>query len=106
MSVDPGTLARLKAVANPQRLALLELMQRPDLFPHNLVDARNVGVCVNDLAHAAGLAQSTASYHLSLLREAGLVVETPHGQWRYVRPDRDAFEELGRLVAAFATPGE
>ena len=92
----------LKALAHPHRLALVALMQRPEQFPDNLVDPSTIGVCVNDLAKAAGLAQSTASYHLGALREAGLVEETPHGQWRYVRVRPDGFaglaDDIGALI--------
>ncbi|QIP17870.1 helix-turn-helix transcriptional regulator [Spirosoma aureum] len=34
-----------------------------------------------------GLSQSTISYYLSMLQEAGLVIPTRHGKWTYYRRD-------------------
>jgi ArsR family transcriptional regulator len=93
-------VARLKALAHPDRLRLLELLDAPERFPDNLVDARTVGVCVNDLAKAAALPQSTASHHLGILERAGLLTTTRHGQWKYARPDAGALAELGVAVRA------
>ncbi|MCW2920294.1 MAG: putative HTH-type transcriptional regulator ybzH [Thermoleophilia bacterium] len=95
----PGTAAddrvtRLKALAHPDRLRLVELLGEHDRFPDNLVDTRTVGICVNDLATAAGLPQSNASHHLSILEKAGVVTCTRHGQWKYARPDPAVFDEL------------
>ena len=91
-------VTRLKALAHPDRLRLLELLDEPEHFPENLVDPRSVGVCVNDLAKAAELPQSTASHHLSILEKAGLLTTTRHGQWKYARPDAAALAELGAMV--------
>jgi ArsR family transcriptional regulator len=99
-SMDEEALARqLKVLGHPDRLRLLRLMGMPEKFPGNLVDARAVGVCVNDLAKAAELPQSTTSHHLGLMQKAGLLQTTEHGQWRYVRPDPGALRLLGASVA-------
>ncbi len=96
---DDEALARtLKVLGHPARLHLLRLLAEPERFPHNLVDPRQVGVCVNDLAKATGLPQSTVSHHLSLLHEAGLLVTTEHGSWRYIRANRDRFGDLASAL--------
>ncbi|MBC7542314.1 MAG: helix-turn-helix transcriptional regulator [Candidatus Sericytochromatia bacterium] len=96
-------LARaLKVLGHPARLQLLQLLAEPDRFPQNMVDPKQVGVCVNDLAKATGLPQSTASHHLSLLHEAGLIVITEHGSWRYIRSDRVQFGTVAAAVSALA----
>jgi ArsR family transcriptional regulator len=102
MPGDEQLARQLKVLGHPDRLALLRLLVTPGAFPGNLVDARAVGVCVNDLAAAAGLPQSTASYHLGLMQKAGLLVTAEHGQWRYVRPNGPAFDNLAAALAAFA----
>lgn len=102
-TTDEATLAkRLKVLGHPDRLRLLRLLAAPELFPGNLVDPRQVGLCVNDLAKAAGLPQSTTSHHLGLLQEAGLLQTTEHGAWRYIRPIPEAFRALGEAVADLA----
>jgi ArsR family transcriptional regulator len=93
---------RLKVLGHPDRLALIRLLASPERFPANMVDPIQVGVCVNDLAKAAGLPQSTTSHHLSLLQEAGLLVATEHGPWRYIRADREAFRQLSESVVGLA----
>jgi ArsR family transcriptional regulator len=100
--LDEDLAKTLKLLGHADRLALLRILNRPEAFPANLVDARTVGICVNDLAAAAGLPQSTASHHLGLLQKAGLLETTQHGPWRYVRPVRPAFAALATALAAFA----
>ena len=98
---DDVILARcLKVLGHPDRLRLIRLMQCPELFPGNLVDSATVGICVNDLAKAAGLAQSTASHHLGLMQDVGLLIVTEHGPWRYIRQDNQVFGQLATQLAA------
>ena len=97
---DPATSTRLKALAHTERLRLLALLGEVDRFPDNLVDPLEVGVCVNDLARAAGLPQSTASRHLAILAKGGLVEVTPHGPWRYARRNLAAFADLASAFEA------
>jgi DNA-binding transcriptional ArsR family regulator len=99
IEADTKLAQQLKVLGHPDRLHLLRLMGTPERFPGNLVDVRAVGVCVNDLAKAAELPQSTTSHHLSLLQKAGLLLIVEHGQWRYVRPDPAAFRRLGATVS-------
>lgn len=97
-------LARaLKVLGHPVRLRLFRLLAEPERFPQNLVDPRTIGICVNDLAKAAGLPQSTTSTHLGLLQEIGLLVATEHGPWRYIRPNRKAIEHLAQGVLSLSS---
>ncbi len=89
-----------KVLGHPERLRLLRLLAEPQRFPGNLVDPVAIGVCINDLAKEAVLPQSTASYHLGLMQKAGLLTVTQHGQWRYVRADREAFRRLADYLTA------
>lgn len=100
---DDALAKTLKVLGHPQRIRLFRLLAEPERFPHNLVDARTVGVCVNDLAKAADLPQSTASHHLSLLQEIGLLTCTEHGQWRYIRPNAPALKALAEQVLGLGT---
>jgi ArsR family transcriptional regulator len=45
--------------------------------------------CVCDLQDAVGAAQSRLSFHLKVLRDAGLVNDRPQGRWVYysLRPE-------------------
>ena len=69
----------------------LDTAQAAQLF-HALSDATRLGVldllrggeqCVCDLQGALGAAQSRLSFHLRVLREAGLVQDRKEGRWSY-----------------------
>jgi ArsR family transcriptional regulator len=63
---------RLKALADPTRLAILDLLaQQP------------APVCVCDITPSFSQNQPTISHHLRLLREAGLVETERRGIWSY-----------------------
>jgi len=47
-------------------------------------------VCVQHLVELLGLAPSTVSKHLSLLRQAGLVEQRKQGRWIYYRRADDS----------------
>mgnify|MGYP001418041706 CR=1 FL=1 len=58
----------LKAVSDKNRLRILKMLQHKDM-------------CVCELSAALGIAQPSASRHLSLLKDAGLVKDMRSGQW-------------------------
>jgi ArsR family transcriptional regulator, arsenate/arsenite/antimonite-responsive transcriptional repressor len=64
-----------KAVADPMRLRLL-----------SLIACRDGGeTCVCDLLEAFDVTAPTVSYHLKVLREAGLISSQRRGTWVYYR---------------------
>jgi ArsR family transcriptional regulator, arsenate/arsenite/antimonite-responsive transcriptional repressor len=56
--------------------------------------------CVCDLTEALETGQSRLSYHLKILKDAGLVSDRREGRWAYYTLQRDAFLETERLLAA------
>jgi ArsR family transcriptional regulator len=44
---------------------------------------------VNQVTEAVGLGQSTTSEHLTLMKNAGLLIAAKHGKEVYYQPDRD-----------------
>jgi len=63
---------------------------------------------VCELTEALGLAQSTLSFHLKVLRDAGLLADRHSGPWVYYRLQPEALEELrgwlGVLAASCTAP--
>jgi ArsR family transcriptional regulator len=59
--------------------------------------------CVCDLAEKVGAKQPLLSFHLKILREAGLVVATRRGKWIYYSLND---ELLGELEGGLARLGE
>jgi len=77
----------LKAVADPARLRLL-----------NLIAAAGEA-CACDLEDPLGLSQPTISYHLKTLTEAGFLEREQRGRWAYYR----VIEGFTRDLAASLT---
>jgi ArsR family transcriptional regulator len=55
--------------------------------------------CVCDLMTHIDAAQSRLSYHLKVLKDAGLVSDRREGRWSYYTLQRDAFVEAEGLLA-------
>ena len=55
--------------------------------------------CVCDLTDALGTGQSRLSYHLKVLKDAGLVTDRRDGRWSYYTLARDAFLETEGLLS-------
>ena len=56
--------------------------------------------CVCDLTEALETGQSRLSYHLRILKDAGLVSDRREGRWAYYTLERDAFVEAEKLLAS------
>jgi ArsR family transcriptional regulator, arsenate/arsenite/antimonite-responsive transcriptional repressor len=95
-----SALARVaKALSDPIRLGMLDTMAQGRTCC-GLIEpaARGVpgsqdpaGICVCEFQERFDLGQSKASYHLRILREAGLVTEEVRGKWTFYELDRQAF---------------
>ena len=60
------------------------------------------GLCVCEFQEQFGLAQSKASYHLRVLKDAGLVTEETRGKWTFYAVDGErlaaALRDIGRVI--------
>lgn len=56
--------------------------------------------CVCELTDALQTGQSRLSFHLKVLKDAGLIQDRPEGRWIYYSINSDAVEELEDLVAS------
>ena len=123
-SDDDDRLVRLSrwahALSDPIRLRMLEVMVtaqeccRPGGEPTGPSDdtaaagaetgrraaasSPPAGVCVCELQSLQGLAQSKVSYHLKVLRDAGLVREQRRGKWSFYAVDDDAAHEFAAAL--------
>ena len=79
-------MALLAAVGEPTRLRIVNCLSAAPLF-------------VSELQAVLGVPQPTVSRHLKVLRDAGLVRDTPVAQYVLYRLRRPA-EPLGRLLSA------
>ncbi|MGE5507164.1 MAG: ArsR/SmtB family transcription factor [Chitinophagales bacterium] len=83
---EPGEnrnlVAAAKALGDPLRLELLRILA------HDRACCGE-GVCVCDLVEKTHALQSLISYHMKILREAGLVTEQARGKWKFYALDRE-----------------
>ena len=59
--------------------------------------------CVCDLTDALDAAQSRLSFHLKVLKDAGLVADRREGRWMYYTLNAEALTEPADLVEELAT---
>jgi ArsR family transcriptional regulator len=80
-------VALFHALSDETRLALLERL-------------RDGEQCVCELTDSMKAAQSRLSFHLKVLKDAGLVEDRREGRWMYYSLNAQAIEELEDLVNA------
>ena len=79
----------LKALADPIRIQVVEALGGGER-------------CVCELTAELGLAQSKLSFHLKVLREAGLIEAREQGRWIYYRLRSEALQDLQHWLAGLA----
>jgi ArsR family transcriptional regulator len=89
---DPGVVAS-PPLESEQARALLRALAEP--LRLQVIEALGSGErCVCDLTTDLGLAQSKLSFHLKVLKEAGLLSDRQEGRWIYYRLRPEAIEQL------------
>ena len=90
-ALDLARAARLfGALSDATRLDLLERLRGGER-------------CVCELQDAVGAAQSRLSYHLRVLKDAGLVTDRREGRWAYYALAPEALAEAHDAVRALGT---
>src|SRR5579859_5645609 len=95
-ALSPGGADELaplfKALADPMRLRLLSL-----IACHEGGES-----CVCDLLDAFDVTAPSVSYHLKILREAGLISSERRGTWVYYRANPDVLARMSTVLAPAA----
>lgn len=87
-AIDTVRAAQLfHALSDETRLGVLEALRGGEL-------------CVCELQETFGAAQSRLSYHLKVLRDAGLVTDRKEGRWSYYTLSPGALKEARDLAHA------
>lgn len=86
---DEAARTLLQALADPLRLRVITVLGGGER-------------CVCELTDLLGLAQSRLSFHLKVLREAGLIDGRQQGRWIYYRLRPEAITALQAWLAALA----
>src|SRR5580658_6026445 len=92
--------AGLKALANDKRLQILSWLKDPvaHFRPQTDGDLVKDGVCGLLITEKLGVSQPTASEHLRVLTDAGLVRGTKIKQWIFYRRDEKAIAAFKAMV--------
>ena len=89
----------------------IDLSRAAELF-HALSDRTRLSIlqrlrfgerCVCDLTDALEAAQSRLSFHLKVLKEAGLVTDRREGRWMYYTVNPEALAQVGAFVEIMAS---
>jgi ArsR family transcriptional regulator len=84
--IDRARAARLfHALSDETRLRILERLREGER-------------CVCEMTDALDAAQSRLSFHLKVLKEAGLVTDRREGRWMYYAVEREALAEAAELM--------
>jgi ArsR family transcriptional regulator len=96
-----STVNLLRALASEKRLQILEWLKEPRRHFPPQVDGDLVrdGVCVVLIARKLRVAQPTATGHLQILAQAGLVTSRRIRQWTFYRRDEPAIRNIRRQIA-------
>jgi ArsR family transcriptional regulator len=92
VAFDTARAVRLfHALSDQTRLSILERLRRGER-------------CVCELTDALDAAQSRLSFHLRVLKDAGLVTDRREGRWMYYTIDAETLAEVAELAQTLATP--
>ena len=101
-----------KALSDPIRLHMLDALAEgrgccglPEPSSKGISGpAEPVGICVCEFQEQLGLGQSKVSYHLHVLREAGLVDVDERGKWAFYSLRAERLEALLSTIEGWLSP--
>lgn len=90
----------MRALASDKRLLILEWLRTPvDLFPPQISgDLRRDGVCGVAIARRLKVSQPTASQHLKILTQAGLIQGKHIKQWTFYKRNEREIKALKQTI--------
>ena len=88
-----------KALSDSTRLKILELLKRPGKSSCGLIAKTERGLCACDIQEAIGLSQAATSYHMELLKRAGLVQGEKRERWMFYWRNERAIASLAEAIA-------
>jgi ArsR family transcriptional regulator, arsenate/arsenite/antimonite-responsive transcriptional repressor len=99
MTKDLEIVTVCKALGDPTRLKILELLKSKGRSCCELISRDEKGLCACDIEQAVGLSQAAVSHHMGLLRRAGLVNAEKRGRWIYYSRNEAAIAGLSGMLA-------
>jgi ArsR family transcriptional regulator, arsenate/arsenite/antimonite-responsive transcriptional repressor len=97
MKRPPDLAKAFKALGDPTRLRIMELLRSSGKSCCGLISRDERGLCACDVEKAIGLSQAAVSHHMAILIRSGLVEGEKRGRWMFYRRNEAT---LGRLAQA------
>ena len=88
-----------KALGDPTRLKILELLKSKGRSCCDLIARDERGLCACDIEESVGLSQAAVSHHMGMLKRAGLVNAEKRGRWMYYSRNESAIAGLAEMLA-------
>jgi len=98
--------AQLKALSEPIRFRIVDVLRRSELPRSGPLDAGEPGLCLTDLESRTGVYHSLIAHHVGVLRRSGLIEAEPRGRWTIYRLRANALPNLARALVAPVADGE
>lgn len=99
MSRSDELVLVFKALGDPTRLKILDLLKSRGRSCCDLIARDEKGLCACDIETAVGLSQAAVSHHMNLLRRSGLVEAQKRGRWMYYRRNEAALAGVADALA-------
>lgn len=99
MSESLDLITVCKALGDPTRMRILELLKAKGRSCCDLVGRAERGLCACDIEEAVGLSKAAVSHHMTQLRRAGLVTSEKRGRWVFYARNEVAIAELPQILA-------
>lgn len=98
--MDAASRAAIRALSSDKRLLILQWLKAPaeHFRPQTYGDLIEDGVCGLFIAEKLRVTQPTASEHLKVLTQAGLLRAKRIRQWTFYKRDEKRFRELRRAL--------
>jgi len=99
MANVPDVVTICKALGDPTRLKILELLKSKGRSCCDLIARNEPGLCACDIEEAVKLSQAAINHHMGLLRRAGLVNAEKRGRWIYYSRNEAAIAGISDAIA-------
>lgn len=87
-----------KALGDPTRLKIMDLLRASGKTCCGLVSRDERGLCACDIEEAIGLSQAAVSHHMAVLVRAGLVHAEKRGRWMFYRRNDASLTRLAETI--------
>lgn len=95
----PATLATaFKALGDPTRLRIMELLRASGKSCCGLISRDEPGLCACDIERAIALSQAAVSHHMAVLVRANLVQAEKRGRWVFYRRNEATLSRLAQTI--------